>query len=726
MDMNANKNPSSASRSNIFRSMPVWLRGRKSLWVAGAAIYTIVYSAWLLFKWTNPVSEPLIANLGYLPVGFFATISAIFAANQNQIDQRTRRSWQFIAIGLILFVVGDILYTVLDLTLEIVFPSIPDFLYLAFYPFVFLGLIMIPSQLSDPAQRKTWVLDIAIIITGFTAILWYFIIASKASSGGETWAARIVAGAYPVMDILLLASIASLLFRRGEVNTRRSLYILGLGLVIYVFGDIAYAWLLLQNAYHSGSWVDAIWTVAYFIIGLAALRQATPYLIESQAKRDPKISWQSSLVPFLVVFVSVLLSLYSATSQNGASLEKNGLWLGTTLTIALTIVRQVITMRENSRLVLELGFVSDQLRSNAQILEKRVHERTRELENQTKRLRLTAQIARDAASVRDLDSLLNRSTALILERFDLYHTAIFLMDQQREYVILTASPTEAGKQMMAENYKLLIGTQDIVARVAASGEPMIIFENTEVRHALLPKTLSEIALPLKVEGNLIGVLDVQSDKAQAFSDDDVAIMQILADQLATAIERTLLLDRVEQNLSEIEQAYGQFTRESWKTFERNRALGATGYRFDNVRIQPIREIPPHSDEAIQTGKTVFHSNGNKPAEKNVVAIPINLRGQTIGVVTVQLKEGYSQSTISTLEAAIERLATSLESARLFEEARMRADRELSISRVTSAIGASTEYEQILQTTVREIGNLLSDTEVAIQILEEPSAKRRES
>ena len=329
--MNSNKNPSSGSRSTIFGSIPVWLRGRKSLWVAGAAIYTIVYSAWVLMKWTNPAWEPLVANLGYLPVGFFAAISAIYAANQNQIDQRTRRAWQFIALGLILFVVGDILYTVLDLTLEIVFPSIPDFFYLAFYPLVFLGLITIPSHLSDPAQRKTWILDIAIIITGFTAILWYFIIAPKASSAGHMWAAGVVAGAYPVMDILLLASIASLLFRRGEVNTRRSLSILGVGLVIYVSADIAYAWLLLQNAYHSGSWVDIIWTVSYFMIGLAALRQATPYLIESQAKRDLRISWQSSLVPFLVVFVSVLLSLFSAASQNGSTLEKTGLWLGTTL-----------------------------------------------------------------------------------------------------------------------------------------------------------------------------------------------------------------------------------------------------------------------------------------------------------------------------------------------------------------------------------------------------------
>jgi len=153
--MNSNKKPSSDPRSNLLRAIPVWVRGKKGLWVFSAAIYTIGYSAWLLFKWTDPAFEQLIANLGYLPVGFFAAISAVYAANQNQIDQRTRRAWQFIALGLILFVVGDILYTVLELTEGIVFPSIPDFLYLAFYPLVFLELITIPSHLSAAAQRKT-------------------------------------------------------------------------------------------------------------------------------------------------------------------------------------------------------------------------------------------------------------------------------------------------------------------------------------------------------------------------------------------------------------------------------------------------------------------------------------------------------------------------------------------------------------------------------------------
>lgn len=723
MDMGSNNTLSSVQHSNTLSGVPVWLGGRKRIWVLSAAAYAIVFSVWIFWKWTDPAYEQVIADFGYLPLSVFAAANAVYAAFQKELDPRTRRSWQFIALGLICFAIGDALYLVLELSIGIHFPDIPDFLYLAFYPLMFIGLMTIPTQLSDPAQRKTWKLDIMIIMTGFGAILWYFIVAPKAASAGEGWSAQLVAGAYPAMDVLLLASIASLLFRKSEINTRQSLYLLALGVGIYVVADIAYAALVLQNSYISGSWVDMIWTISYFIIGVAALRQATPYLVEIKSKKESQINWLAAVPPFFVVTASAITSLFAALSRAGTDFQEVGLYFGTVLAIFLTIARQVITMRENSRLVHELNLASEQLRSSAQILEKRVYERTRELENQTNRLRLTAQIARDAASVRDVNRLLNQATALILERFNLYHTAIFLLDQRREYAVLTASPTEAGRQMIAENYRIALSAQHIISEVAANGEAITILENTHVSHPLLPNTHSELALPLKVEGNLIGVLDVQSDKPQAFTEDDVASMQILADQLATAIERTLLLDRLEQNLRELEQAYGQFTSESWRTFE-ERTLGSTGYRFDNVRIQPIKEIPTHGHEAIQTGKIAFYHNGSTSSDKNIVAIPINLRGKTIGVVTVQLKEGYSQTTISTLESAIERLAASLESARLYEEARLRADRELSISRVTAAISASTEYEQILQTTVKEIGNLLSDTEVAIQILEEPAGVKR--
>ena len=362
-------------------------------------------------------------------------------------------------------------------------------------------------------------------------------------------------------------------------------------------------------------------------------------------------------------------------------------------------------------------------------LEQRVADRTQDLENQSFRLRVAAEIARDVASSRDLRELLVRAADLIINRFNFYHIGIFLLDSNKEYAVLVASPTEAGRQMIENDHKLRVGEVGIVGRVSATGEPRITLNTGDdavfFNNPYLPQTRSEMALPLKVENNVIGVLDVQSDQPQAFNEEDIAIMQVMADQLATAIERTRLLQEVEKNLKELEGAYGQFTHDNWKKLSYGTPTGNMGYRFDNVRLEPITKLPELADNALKTG-TMISSNGSHMGtdKEQTVAIPIKLREQTIGVVSIKLKEGYDSNTITIIESAVERLASAMESARLYEEARMRADRELSISRVTTAISASTEYEQILQTTVREIGNILSDTEVTIQILEEPAVAKR--
>jgi len=367
-----------------------------------------------------------------------------------------------------------------------------------------------------------------------------------------------------------------------------------------------------------------------------------------------------------------------------------------------------------------LGTAYDQMAEQLQDiigkLEQRVTDRTRELEDQSLRLRTSAEIARDAASAHNLIELLDKASALIQERFGLYHTGIFLLDHNKEFAVLTASPTQAGRQMIAANHKLRVGEVGIVGRVAYTEESRISLDTgadaVYFDNPYLPNTRSEMALPLKVENRMIGVLDVQSDQPQAFDKDDVAIMQILADQLATAIERTRLLQQVEQNLSDLQQAYGQFTREGWKTLSESGLLSKTGYRFDNIRIQSISEAPENGDEVMKTGTAIIKNTGTA----NQVAIPIKLRGQTIGVVSVNLKDDYAPNTISTLELAIERLALSLESARLYEQARLRADREQAIAQVATNISAATEFDAILRTTVEEVGKSLGDAEVSIQII----------
>ena len=362
-------------------------------------------------------------------------------------------------------------------------------------------------------------------------------------------------------------------------------------------------------------------------------------------------------------------------------------------------------------------------------LEQRVEDRTRELEGQTFRLRVVAEIARDATAARDVAALIAQTAELIYNRFGFYHTGIFLIDKNREYAVLVASPTEPGKKMIENNHRLRIGEVGIVGRVAATGEPRVTLNtgNDAVyfNNPFLPSTRSEMALPLKVEDRVIGVLDVQSDQLQAFTDEDVSIMQILADQLAVAIERTRLLQEIEINLRELESAYGRFTHDNWNRVSESGVIAHKGYRFDNIRIEPVDALPEFAHTAMKKG-AIISANGSVPGEpkEHKVAVPIKLRGQTIGVINLKMKEGYDRNTLSIIELATERLAAAMESARLYEEARLRADREQSIARVTTAISASTEYENILQTTVREIGNILTDTEVAIQILEEPDGEKR--
>jgi GAF domain-containing protein/HAMP domain-containing protein len=361
--------------------------------------------------------------------------------------------------------------------------------------------------------------------------------------------------------------------------------------------------------------------------------------------------------------------------------------------------------------------MTSQLRVSITDLEQRVTERTRDVEEQSMRLRVAAEISQSSVSVKHLDEVLETSAQLILDRFHYYHVGIFIVDKENNLAALVASPTEAGKKMMSVNHRVHIGDLTPVGRVAVTGEPRIAsatsLESPVTENPFLPETRSELALPLKVEDRVIGILDIHSTKEQAFKPEDVSVMLVLADQLASAIERTRLLEESTQTLNELERAYGRFTRTGWQKFVGSGRLRNIGYRFDNIRIEPVTHLPEPGREALITGNPVV-SNGSQSVQE--VALPIKFRGQTIGVVHAKLREGYGESAFSTLELAVDRLASSLESARLYEEARLRADREQAISQITTAISSSSDYETILRTTVREIGHALADTEVGIQIL----------
>ncbi len=380
---------------------------------------------------------------------------------------------------------------------------------------------------------------------------------------------------------------------------------------------------------------------------------------------------------------------------------------------------------EIGRLSSSFNIMAEQLQNLVRTLEEKVEDRTQGLKTQANRLLLAAEIARDAATLGDLDELLNRSSQLVLDRFNFYHTGIFLIDQQHEYAILRASPTDAGLSMLKQNYRLKVGKESIVGNVAVTGDAKIVSDtNLDIvylNNPLLPKTRSQLAIPLKVETRVIGVLDVQSEMPNAFTQDDIAVLQIMADQLALAIERVQLVKQLEGRLSELEHAYQQFTLTSWQDFSQQPDFKA-GYSFDGIKLSTINSFPKWSQDAIKQGRSIALLGKMANSKDSLLAVPLKLRGQIIGVLTINFtRDTLNTETISLSEEIANRLAVALENARLYTETQSLARQERAVSEISTRITASINIENILRTAVQELSRMVPDAEITVQLQEEKEA-----
>lgn len=360
--------------------------------------------------------------------------------------------------------------------------------------------------------------------------------------------------------------------------------------------------------------------------------------------------------------------------------------------------------------------MAEQIRAFIQELEARVAERTRELERRTTQLQVAAEVAREATAIRDLDLLLNNAVDLIRERFGFYHAGIFLLDERREYAVLRSATGEAGQEMIARDHRLKVGEVGMVGYVTSTGQPRIALEvdkdPTHYKNPLLPETRSEMTLPLKIGDQIIGALDVQSQYPQAFSQEDIEIMQVLADQLAIAIENARLLQETQDNLRQLEKLHADYLKNAWR--KRYETSTIIGYRYDRVGVKPI-----YKDKLRLKSK-------HEPPDYSV---PLQVRGQVIATLDAWAEDGeLDAETASFLQAIANRLSQTLDSARLFEETQSRAERERLVSEITAKMRASNDPQVILETAIRELRQaLLINSKPAVNILDNaPKPQDRDS
>jgi nitrate/nitrite-specific signal transduction histidine kinase len=375
-----------------------------------------------------------------------------------------------------------------------------------------------------------------------------------------------------------------------------------------------------------------------------------------------------------------------------------------------------------------VAWMAAELNRSYESLEARVQERTSELQRRTVQLQVAAQVARDIAATTNLDKLLVSAVELIRERFGFYHAGIFLNDARDEYAILRAATGKAGEEMLKREHKLAIhggsGAVGLVGHAAESGEAQLARDVTldpyHYKNPLLPETRSELALPLKAAERVIGVLDVQSQIPDAFDAESIAILQVMADQLAIAIQNARLLKEVRENLNELQSVYRRIERQEWTRLAQT--LPVIGYEFDGVEVTPIL-ANGGAGQAPQTTPMEAPEAHSQPAA-GPLSIPLRVRGEVIGSLDVWPQDGeLSEAEVYLLATISSRLSQVLESARLLQQAQRLAAREQQINYIATQMRSAVNIEAILQNTVRELGKALGTRRAVIQIGQIAEASR---
>lgn len=447
------------------------------------------------------------------------------------------------------------------------------------------------------------------------------------------------------------------------------------------------------------------WQVAFF--------QPEPIFLEPARQQTANILLFSGVITLLSLGIAFLAAqgLSNPIRRLTAIAEQAA-------TGDLTVQAETTSHDEIGTLANTFNSMTTQLRQTLEKLEKRVSERTNLLQ-------VSSEVGQAASSSLDTDQLIHTVVNLITNRFGYYYAALFLVDELHEWAELKDATGEAGKILLERRHRLEIGGKSMVGSAVISQQARIALdvgtESVRFNNPLLPQTRSEIALPLIVGEEVIGVLDVQSTEESAFSEQDIETLQNMANQVAIAIQNARLYQQAQQQLAEISRLNQSLMREGWTSFFKTHSRPIFQYSNNQIRAPETPDIPAIA-QVLDEGVPVFsHQN-----EKATITIPLVYRQQVIGILNLKSsKQDWSQDDLTILNAVTQQAALALENARLVEASQNLAIRERQINQITANIHQAANLEAILKTTVTELANALNVQEASIQLRsEKPVDKAR--
>ena len=381
-----------------------------------------------------------------------------------------------------------------------------------------------------------------------------------------------------------------------------------------------------------------------------------------------------------------------------------------------------------------------------------------ESQNRALQLETAAEIARDISGSLNIDELLIKAVNFIRERFNFYHASVFLIDLPGEFAVIRESTGDAGAQMKRAGYKIGIGSKSIVGFVSSKGELLVVNETTKdatyFANPLFPDTRAEAAIPLKVGERILGVLDVQSTKPYAFSEDNLRSLQILADQIAIAVINTELFSETQEHLSQhrllhhitTTVASGTTLEEALESAVNGLQVTLGGDRISILLVDrekknlEIKASMGYADEIkrvhipIGSGITGWAASHKRPLRikdvttdsryiqvssntRSELAIPLIYRNELLGVLNAESEhvDAYTENDEEMLGTLGGSLAAIIANARLLEQIRLQAERERVIYEVTSKIRRSTDIQSIMMTTTSELTRITGSRYTRLEV-----------
>ncbi|HAA05483.1 MAG TPA: hypothetical protein DCE18_19250, partial [Syntrophobacteraceae bacterium] len=332
----------------------------------------------------------------------------------------------------------------------------------------------------------------------------------------------------------------------------------------------------------------------------------------------------------------------------------------------LTAEAKVTTRDEVGTLATTFNAMTSQLRNLVGSLEQRVADRTHDLE-------LASEVGRAVTEkVADMDDMLTSAAEMIRTRFGLYYTQVYLTDSNGSLLLLSAGTGEVGEALLKRGHHLTIDYNSLNGRAALEKKPVIVADTLKSSffkpNPLLPKTRSEMAVPLISANRILGVLDMQAEESGTLSEANLPAFEALAGQLAIAIQNARLFAETEQARAEVESQARRLTRTGWSDYlNAIQKPEQTGYIYDQNQIVPMTE----AEQSV-------------PSAAGMLSAPIEVSGEPIGSFQVELEqEKRTVQTRELVQSVVRQVARQVENLRLLEMAeRYRVEAENITRRLT--------------------------------------------